>query len=192
LFSKKLRTEYSTSFLQGKDQRSIRSHNSQSCRGATGSSAQARSRSRRAQRQARTACSWRRSRPRRRRCTGTWRVITYSVSTPTLRPKKNTVVLAASLRSALRIRCWCCITTLCLCYLRWCRQHHILTLFQDNGTRLRRAGRLRQISQDSMHTSRRLPGPWTRVLGCTFRAAYARSSLFTRCAASSLPSCTSS
>ena len=77
-------------------------------------------------------------------------------------PKKNTVVLAASLRSALRIRCWCCTTALCLCYLRWCRQHHILMLFQDNGTRLRRACRLRQISQDSMHTSRRLPGPRTR------------------------------
>ena len=134
----------------------------------------------RAQRRARTACSWRRSLPRRWRRTGTWRMITYSVSTPTLRPKKNTVVLAASLRSALRIRCWCCITTLCLCYLRWCRQHHILMLFQDNGTGLRRAGRLRQISQDSMRTSRRLPGPQTRVSCCTFRAAYARSSLFTR------------
>jgi len=100
--------------------------------------------------------------------------------------------LAASVRSALRIWCWCCITTLCLCYLRWCRQHHILMLFQDNGTRLRRAGRLRQISQDSMRTSRRLPGPWTRVSCCTFRAAYAWLSLFTRCAASSLPSCASS
>jgi len=65
-------------------------------------------------------------------------------------PKKNTVVLAASLRSALRIRCWCCTTALCLCYLRWCRQHRILMLFQDNGTRLRRAGHLRRISQDLM------------------------------------------
>ena len=36
-------------------------------------------------------------------------MITYLVSTPTLRPKKNTVVLAASFRSALRIRCWCCM-----------------------------------------------------------------------------------
>ena len=108
-------------------------------------------------------------------------------------PKKNTVVLAASLRSALRIRCWCCITTLCLCYLRWCRQHHILMLFQDNNsTRLRRASRLRQIFQDLMRASRGLSGPWTRVSCCTFRAAYALSSPFTCCAASSLPSCTSS
>jgi len=106
-------------------------------------------------------------------------------------PKKNTVVLAASLRSALRIRCWCRTTALCLCYLRWCRQHRILMLFQDNGTRLRQAGRLRQISQDSMRASHRLPGPRTRVSCCIFRAAYARSSPFTRCAASSLPSCTS-
>jgi len=80
----------------------------------------------------------------------------------TIYENAETLSLAASLRSALRIRCWCCITTLCLCYLRWCRQHHILMLFQDNGTRLRRACRLRQISQDSMHTSRRLPGPRTR------------------------------
>jgi len=163
-------------------------NDSQSCRGGTGSSAQARSRCRRAQRRARTACSWRRSRPRRRRCTGIWRVITYSVSTPTLRPKRNTVVLAASLRSAVRIRCWCCTTALCLCYLRWCRQHRILLLFQDKGTRLHRAGHLRQISQDSMRASRRLPGPRTRVSCCTFRAAYARSSPFTRFAASSLSS----
>jgi len=82
--------------------------------GGTGSSAQARSRSHRAQRQARTACSWCRSRPRRRCCTGTWRVITCSVSMPILRPKKNTVVLAASLRSALRIRSWFFTTALCL------------------------------------------------------------------------------
>jgi len=68
-------------------------------------------------------------------------------------PKKNTVVLAASLRSALRIRCWCCTTALRLCYLRWCRQHRILMLFQDNGTRLRRAGRLRQISLDVRFSS---------------------------------------
>ena len=88
---------------------------------------------------------------------------------------KNTVVLAASLRSALRVRCWCCTTALCLWYLGWCRQHRIIILFQDNGTRLRRAGRLRQIFQDSMRASRRLPGPQTRVLCCTFRAAYARS-----------------
>ena len=101
-------------------------------------------------------------------------------------------VLAASLRSALRIRCWCCTTDVCLCYLRWCRQHCILMLFQDNGTRLRQAGRLRQISQDSTRASRRLPGPQTRVSCCTFRAAYARSSPFTRCAPSSLPSCMSS
>ena len=92
-------------------------------------------------------------------------------------------VLAASLRSALRIRCWCCTTILCLCYFCWCRQHRILMLFQDNGTRLRRAGRLRQISQDSMHASRRLPGPRTRVCCCTFRAACARLSPFTRSAA---------
>jgi len=107
-------------------------------------------------------------------------------------PKKNTVILAASLRSALRIRCWCCTTAQCLCYLRWCGQHRILMLFQDNDTRLRRAGRLRQISQDSMHASCGLPGPRTRVSCCTFRAAYARSSPFTHCAALCLPSCTSS
>ena len=107
-------------------------------------------------------------------------------------PQKNNVVLAASLRSALRIRCWCCTTALCLCYLRWCRQYCNLILFQDNGTRLRRAGRLRQIFQDSMRASRGLPGPRTRVSCCNFRASYARSSPFTRCAASSLPSCTSS
>jgi len=119
-------------------------------------------------------------------------MIAYSVSAPTLQPKKKTCVLAASLRSALRIRCWCWTTALRLCYLRWCRQHRILMLFQDNGTRLRQAGRLRQISQDSMRASRQLPGPRTRVSCCTFRAAYARSSPFTRCAASSLPSFMSS
>jgi len=90
-------------------------NDSQSCRGGTGSSAQARSQSRQAQRRARTACSWCGSRPWRRHCTSTWRVIAYSVSVPTLKPKKNTVVLATSLRSALRIRCWCCTTALCLC-----------------------------------------------------------------------------
>ena len=37
--------------------------------------------------------------------------------------------------------------------------------------RLRRAGRLRQISQDSMRTSRRLPGPQTRVSCCTFQGS---------------------
>jgi len=101
-------------------------------------------------------------------------------------PKKNTVVLTASLRSALCIRCWCCrvccTTALFLCYLRWCRQHRILVLFQDNGTRLCQTGRVRQISQDSMRASRGFPGSRTRVSCCTFRAAYAQSSPFTRCA----------
>jgi len=42
-----------------------------------------------------------------------------------------------------------------------------------------------------LRASRGFPGPQTRVLCCTFRAGYARSSLLTRCAASSLPSCMS-
>jgi len=42
-------------------------------------------------------------------------------STPTLQPKKNTVILAACHRSAPLIRCWYRTTALCLCYLHWCR-----------------------------------------------------------------------
>ena len=59
---------------------------------------------------------------------------------PLCNPKRTLSFWAAHLRSAPCICCRCRTTDLCLCDLRWCRQHRILKLFQDDGASLLYAG----------------------------------------------------